>query len=141
MAAPAKKPIGAIGTIALVIGAGALTVYMLDLHSHRCEVCNYKWSHLGAFNLGSASAHSCKVCGTTQWFKDGVQHVFRDPLHSTPSSAPNTPVARLKEIREGARLRLPSATAVASLREVPSTAAATEITAPRRYPATKENTP
>ena len=94
MATDPKKPpapkstaaslISTLGTVALVIGAGALGYYMLDGHSHCCESCGHTWRHLGVFNFGDPGAHSCCKCGTTQWWKDGVQQVFKDALREPP---------------------------------------------------------
>jgi len=76
---------GALGVVAIVIGIGVLGGYMLDFHAHRCEGCGHTWRHLGAFNLGDPDAHSCARCGTVQWWKDGMPHVFRDALRAPPS--------------------------------------------------------
>src|SRR5574341_654615 len=71
-----------LGTIALAIGVGVLGYYALDGHSHTCEACGHRWRHLGVLNLGDPVAHSCARCGTVQWWKDGVPHVFREALRS-----------------------------------------------------------
>ena len=91
---PSKKPprdpnsIGSmLGTIAIAVGAGVLGYYMLDGHSHTCEGCGHKWRHLGILNLGDPNAHACKQCGTVQWYKDGIAHVFRTPLREPPARA------------------------------------------------------
>ena len=85
-----------LGTIALAIGVGVIGAYALDLHSHSCEACGHKWRHLGVLNLGDPVAHSCKQCGTVQWWKDGMPHVFRTALREPPPSVlPGATVARL----------------------------------------------
>lgn len=63
--------------VAVVAGLGALGAYAFDLHAHVCEVCGQRWRHLGTFNAGDPSAHTCAGCGTVQWWKDGVPQVFR----------------------------------------------------------------
>lgn len=64
--------LGRILTIALgAVVIGAVGMYVLDAHAHTCE-CGHRWRHLGAFNLGSESAHTCSRCGARQWWKDGV---------------------------------------------------------------------
>ena len=100
VAAPTKS-IGTLGVLAIAAGVGVLGYFMLDGHSHVCEACGHRWRHLGAFNLGDARAHTCKKCGTTQWWKDGFQHVFRDPRYATASeAAPGTIAQQQQEIRE-----------------------------------------
>ena len=91
---PSKKPprdphsVGSmLGTIAIAIGFGVVGAYMLDIHSHTCEACGHKWRHFGVFNLGDPSAHACKNCGTVQWYKDGIPHVFRTALREPPPKA------------------------------------------------------
>lgn len=106
-----------LSAIAIAVGVGALGLYMLDIHSHRCEACGNRWRHLGAFNVGSPAAHSCSSCGTVQWFKDGVPHVFRDVLRQPPKPTPAALGAGLKEIRQAPRPALYSATGVAWPRE------------------------
>ena len=64
---------GPLGVAALAIGAIALGAYALDLHKHTCA-CGNTWRHLGAFNLGDESAHTCARCNTVQWWKDGWAH-------------------------------------------------------------------
>ena len=90
---PASSPPPSIGNmlgvIAIAVGVGVLGYYMLDGHSHRCESCGNSWRHLGAFNVGDPAAHSCSKCGTVQWWKDGVPHVFRDALRQPPDKAPD----------------------------------------------------
>ena len=81
---PPKKSIGTFGILAIAAGVGVLGYYMLDGHAHVCESCGHKWRHLGAFNFGDPKAHACKQCGTIQWWKDGFQHVFRDPTYESP---------------------------------------------------------
>lgn len=76
-APPPPKQLGTIGTIALLVGVGALGMYMLDLHGHTCDQCGYRWRHLGAFNLGDEESHTCSQCGGVQWWKNGVPHVLR----------------------------------------------------------------
>jgi len=102
-----------VGVIAIAVGVGVLGYYMLDGHSHRCEACGYRWRHLGAFNFGDPTAHTCKQCGTVQWWKDGFQHVFRDPTYVPPSAA-----APMQEIRGVPRLELPSGTFMDGLRNL-----------------------
>ena len=100
-----------LGTIAIAVGAVALSLYAFDWHSHTCESCGHRWRHLGAFNLGDPIAHTCASCKTVQWWKDGVPHVFRSVLREPPPKAlPDTLVARLQEIREAPRLARSSAT-------------------------------
>lgn len=102
-----------LGTIALAIGVGVLGYYALDGHSHTCEACGHRWRHLGVLNLGDPVAHSCARCGTVQWWKDGVPHVFREALRSPPSKVlPDTIVSRLREIREAPRMALASGTSL-----------------------------
>jgi hypothetical protein len=92
---------GTLGVLAIAFGIGVLGAYALDLHSHACDSCGYKWRHLGAFNLGDLPAHTCRKCGTVQWWKRGWQHAvgmrstdgaFR-PLSSTPSMTAPRPFA------------------------------------------------
>ena len=117
-ASPPPPSIGnVLGTIAIAFGVGMLGYYMLDGHAHTCESCGTRWRHLGAFNVGDPSAHTCK-CGTVQWWKDGVPHVFRDALRQPPPKVlPNTLVSRLQEIRQAPRLALSSATTLGWHRE------------------------
>ena len=106
-----------LGVIAIAVGVSVLGYYALDGHSHVCESCGHRWRHLGVFNLGDPAAHTCK-CGTVQWWKDGVPHVFRDVLRQPPSKVlPDTLVSRLQEIRQAPRLALSSATALTRPRE------------------------
>ena len=85
---PAAQPTSLLGStlsvVAIAFGIGVLGAYALDAHSHRCDACGHKWWHLGAFNLGDPVSHSCAKCGTTQWWKDGVPHVFRSVLRTPP---------------------------------------------------------
>ena len=117
-ASPPSPSLGTVlGTIALALGVGVLGYYMLDGHTHTCESCGHRWRHLGAFNVGDPAAHSCK-CGTVQWWKDGVAHVFRSALREPPPKGlPDTLVSRLQEIRAAPRSALSSATALAWPRE------------------------
>jgi hypothetical protein len=85
---PYEAPLGTLTVMALAFGLGVFGAFMLDLHKHRCESCSYAWWHLGAFNLGDPVAHTCKQCGTVQWWKDGVPHVFRDVLRTPPQPSP-----------------------------------------------------
>lgn len=71
-AQPSKPFGGTLGTVLLAFGIGALGAFMLDLHGHQCMACGYRWRHLGAFNVGDLAAHTCRRCGETQWWKDGV---------------------------------------------------------------------
>jgi len=98
-----------LSVVAVAIGVGVLGYYMLDGHAHQCEACGQRWRHLGAFNLGDPGAHTCGKCGTVQWWKDGVPHVFREVLRSPPPKIlPDTLVSRLQELREAPRLALSS---------------------------------
>ena len=81
------KPMGMLGGLAIAVGVAAIGLYMLDWHGHRCDSCGTTWKHLGAFNVGSPEAHSCPSCGTVQFWKDGVAHVFRSTLRSPPQVA------------------------------------------------------
>jgi hypothetical protein len=76
---------GTLGVIALAFGIGVLGAYALDLHSHTCESCGYKWRHLGAFNLGDAASHTC---GTVQWWKCGFMKSTTRDMHSMPAQPP-----------------------------------------------------
>lgn len=115
--APGPPSIGSmLSTMAIAVGIGVLGYYMLDGHSHTCEACGTRWRHLGIFNLGDPTAHTC-TCGTVQWWKDGVPHVFRAVLRQPPSKVPDTRVAMLQEIREAPRLSLSPATTGAWPRE------------------------
>jgi hypothetical protein len=106
---PPAKPIGTLGKIAIAVGVGVLGYYLLDGHGHTCEGCGHRWRHLGAFNFGEVPAHTCKVCGTVQFWKDGFKHVFPDPAQRFASNAPsNAILAGLQEIRDFARQALPS---------------------------------
>jgi hypothetical protein len=108
---PPAKSIGTLGVLAIAAGVGVLGYFMLDGHSHSCEACGHRWRHLGAFNLGDATAHTCKKCGTVQWWKDGFQHVFRDPLYvSASEEAPGSISQQRQEIREVPQPGLPSGT-------------------------------
>lgn len=112
-APPAGKSIGVLGVLAIAVGAGVLGYYMLDGHTHTCEACGHRWRHLGAFNFGDPVAHTCKQCGTVQWWKDGFQQVFRDPRNETYYEAPASvagATAQLQEIRALRRQELPSGT-------------------------------
>ena len=115
---PASSPPPSIGNmlgvIAIAVGVGVLGVYMFDLHSHTCEGCGNRWRHLGAFNVGDPDAHACGKCGTVQWWKDGVPHVFREAVRQPPPKVmPDTLVSKLQEIRSAPRLAFSAATAVA----------------------------
>lgn len=104
-----------LATIAFTVGVVAFGLYALDLHSHRCEGegCGHKWYHLGAFNVGDPASHTCARCGSVQWFKDGVPHVFREALRRPPPKVlPDSIATRLGEIREGSRRALSSGTAM-----------------------------
>ncbi len=117
--APPAKSIGTLGVLAIAVGVGVLGYYMLDGHSHTCEACGHRWRHLGAFNFGDATAHTCRQCGTVQWWKDGFQHVFRDPTYEAPPPASLEKaalLARLQEIRGVPQAELPSGTFAAGSR-------------------------
>lgn len=102
----------AIGTVAVAIGVGMLGAYMLDLHKHTCDACGYSWRHLGAFNVGDPNSHTCRSCGTVQWWKDGVPHVFRSSVTGSTGASASAlragAVARLQELRGVRPLGLPS---------------------------------
>ena len=79
----------------LLIAAGALAIgvagaYVLDLHSHECERCGHRWSHLGAFNAGAEPAHTCARCGALQWWKVGVPPHVRE-LYERVHAAAHAP--------------------------------------------------
>ena len=101
MRVPAPPPApalgGTIGVIALAFGIGVLGAYMLDMHSHTCDSCGHRWRHLGAFNGGDESAHTCSRCGIVQWWKEGVPQAIKDAHRARPApyvghvwTAPNT---------------------------------------------------
>ena len=107
------KPPNMLATLAFTVGVVAFGLYALDLHGHRCEGCNHKWYHLGAFNAGDPASHTCRQCGAVQWWKDGVPHVFREALRRPPPKVlPDSIASRLQEIREGSRRALSSGTAM-----------------------------
>lgn len=81
---PYEAPLGTLSVMALAFGLGVLGYFMLDGHAHTCEACGHHWRHLGAFNVGDPASHTCKQCGTVQWWKDGMRHVFRDVLRPEP---------------------------------------------------------
>jgi len=115
--APPAKSIGTLGVLAIAVGVGVLGYYMLDGHTHTCEVCGHRWRHLGAFNLGDPAAHTCKQCGTVQWWKDGRQHVFRDPTCIDPITQAAI-AARQQELRRSEEAGLPSGAFTAGLRDI-----------------------
>ena len=112
---PKGKSIGPLGVLAIAVGAGFLGYYVLDGHAHTCEACGHRWRHLGAFNFGDPKAHSCDQCGTVQWWKDGLQHVFRDPTYESPP-ARGVPDPRRQEIRGLPQEEIPSGTYAAGPR-------------------------
>lgn len=57
-----------IGVFAAAVGVVGGLIF--DLHRHTCTSCGGRWRHLGAFNFGSESAHTCARCGAVQWTKD-----------------------------------------------------------------------
>ena len=118
---PAPPSIGSmLGVIAIEVGVGVFGAYMLDMHSHTCEACGNRWRHLGAFNVGDPESHTCGKCGTVQWWKDGVPHVFRSALFQPPPKVmPDAMAARLGGMRDYARLAA-SAVAGSSVEGVPS---------------------
>jgi hypothetical protein len=107
---PPPSSIGhTLGVIALATGVVVLGLYVFDLHSHTCEACGERWRHLGVFNHGDPVSHTCGKCGTVQWWKDGIPHVFRSVLRTPPPKiVPDTLAARLQELRETPRLTLPA---------------------------------
>jgi hypothetical protein len=110
----------ALGVVAIAFGVVVLGYHMLDGHAHQCEACGHRWRHLGVFNLGDPTAHTCRTCGTVQWWKDGTAHVFREALRSPPSKVlPDTLVSRLQELRGVHRFGLPSTEVTTSLQKVP----------------------
>ena len=109
-----REPLGFLATVAITVGVVALGAYVFDWHAHQCEACGTRWRHLGAFNIGDPGAHACGKCGTVQWWKDGVPHVFRDVLRQPPPEVlPDTRVSRMQGIRSAPHLALSAATAVA----------------------------
>jgi hypothetical protein len=61
------------------------------------------------FNLGDPAAHSCRQCGTVQWYKDGIQHVYRTALREAPRSVlPGRSVAQLMGLGQSASPGLPA---------------------------------
>ena len=106
---PPERQLSTLGKIAVTVGLGVLGYYLLDGHSHTCEACGKRWRHLGAFNFGEVPAHTCAVCGTVQFWKDGFKHVFPDQGQRFASGAPtNSILAGLQEIREFAQQAIPS---------------------------------
>jgi len=98
---------GVLGTLAIAVGVGVLGYYALDGHSHTCESCGNKWRHLGAFNVGDPGAHACSACGTVQWWKDGVPHVFRSALREPPRKVlPDRYVSKLQQADVGSHFAL-----------------------------------
>jgi hypothetical protein len=100
---PAPRGPGLLTSLAIAAGVVALGMYVFDWHSHSCEACGHKWRHLGALNVGDPRAHTCARCGTVQWWKDGVPHVFRSALLSPP---PSTEFATISENGHHARREL-----------------------------------
>lgn len=94
--APPPKPQHPLVSAAIVVGVLALGAYALDLHTHTCEACGRRWRHLGVFNFGDPTTHTC-LCGTVQWWKNGTPHVYRNALHTAP---PNPWTARMREITQ-----------------------------------------
>jgi hypothetical protein len=94
-----------LGVVAVAVGVGMLGAYMFDLHGHTCEACGHRWRHLGAFNVGDPGSHTCGKCGTVQWWKDGVPHVFRSALFQPPPKVmPDAMAARLSGMRDYSRI-------------------------------------
>lgn len=91
---------GTIGILALALSMGVIGAYMLDLHAHTCESCGNKWRHLGAFNIGDPGSHTCARCGTVQWWKDGVPHVFRNSIRNPPPDPHTERWRRLRALQE-----------------------------------------
>ena len=61
----------------------ALGAYALDLHQHRCETCGSSWRHLGAASRGDERAHTCKSCGSVQWWRPGERsRAFALAMHA-----------------------------------------------------------
>lgn len=69
---PPSRPTlgGTLGVIAIALGVGVLGAFVFDLHGHTCNTCGNRWRHLGAFNVGDETAHTCAGCGTVQWWKN-----------------------------------------------------------------------
>jgi hypothetical protein len=87
-------------TLGAAVGITALGLYVFDCHRHTCESCGNSWQHLGAFNVGDPGSHTCGKCGTVQWWKDGVPHVFRSVLFQPPPKVmPDAMDARLGGMR------------------------------------------
>lgn len=101
-APPPKQPTlgNILGFVAIAVGVGVLGAYVFDLHGHRCQACGHKWRHLGALNLGDPGAHTCTQCGTVQWWKDGVPHVFRSAIQ--PETSPGPTQTRLQQLARAA---------------------------------------
>jgi len=114
MAKHEASPPNLFAVLAITVGAVALGLYALDLHTHTCEGCGHSWRHLGAFNVGDPGAHTCDRCECVQWWKDGVPHVFRSALQQPPPKAMlDTRVERLQEIHEAPRMTLAAGTGLA----------------------------
>lgn len=92
--------VGTFGILALALGMGVIGAYMLDLHTHTCESCGHAWRHLGAFNTGDPISHTCARCGTVQWWKDGVPHVFRGAIRNPPADPRAERWQRLRALQE-----------------------------------------
>ncbi len=56
-----------VGAIAIGVGWAAFT--LCDWHSHQCDRCGYRWSHLGLFSGGDQLDHTCAGCGLLQWHR------------------------------------------------------------------------
>jgi hypothetical protein len=99
-------------SVAVAVGAVVVGMYMLDWHKHQCESCGHTWRHLGAFNLGEVAAHTCRKCGTVQWWKSGFQQIgglkMSDGALWMKTKSPIVDLASLQELRELRYPALPS---------------------------------
>lgn len=120
--APPTKSLGVLGGLAIAVGAGVLGYFLLEGHKHTCASCGHSWRHLGTFSFGDPGAHTCAKCGTVQWWKDGFQHVFRDP--GRPPDPPTSQAVPARQPQES--------------RGAPDRGLVSETRESWPYPATKE---